>query len=127
MPFFKTTKDIFVTPWDDELFNENWFDSDKVVVPPTVDWDYKRDMTINDVDVWEMIYYESGGNALYAAWAPLAEFYMITQNMVDPGNSKVETFYGPKSASKAYSRAKELGMPICLTRTWVDDAQLWLY
>lgn len=127
MPFFRTTKDIFVTPWEDELFDQNWFDSRDAYIPPTKDWDYSRELTIHDVDIWEMIYYESGGTALYAAWTPFAEFYMLTQNLIDPGNSNVETFYGEKASVKAYYKARQIGMPVCLQKTWVDDNKLWLY
>lgn len=127
MPFFKTTNNIFKTPWEDELFNPNWMDSNKIVLPPKVNWDYSRELQIEDIDIWEQIYYESGGLALYAAWSPYAEFYLITHRFFANTPNSIETFYGPNSGEKAYIRAKELGMHIKLNKVWVDDKDMWLY
>jgi hypothetical protein len=125
MPFFKTTKDIFVTPWEDELFDPNWMDSDHVIFPPNIPWDYSRELTIEDVDIWEQVYYQSGGLGLYVAWSPYAEFYLITNflNIKNP----LETFYGPMAGEKAYKKAVKLGMPIHLKKLWVEPDDMWLY
>jgi hypothetical protein len=125
MPFFKTTKDIFVTPWEDELFDPNWMDSDHAVFPPNIPWDYSRELTIEDVDIWEQVYYQSGGLGLYVAWSPYAEFYLITNflNIKSP----LETFYGPMAGEKAYKKAVKLGMPIHLKKLWVEPDDMWLY
>ena len=56
MPFFKSTHNILVKVDEDEVFNENWMDSDSVVTPPTRKWSYDRDMQIEDVDIWEVLY-----------------------------------------------------------------------
>ena len=105
------------------MFDPNWMDSDKVVMPPRVEWDYKRELKIEDVDIWEEIYCASGRLALYAAWMPYAEFYLITHSF----GAGVETFYGPGSMKKAYDRAIELGMRLKPSKAWVDDKDLWLY
>jgi hypothetical protein len=126
MSIFKTNRDIFVAPWEDELFDSNWMDSDKIIFPPKIDWDYSRELQIEDVDIWEQIYYASGNFALYASWSPYAEFYLITLPPWHKGE-KIETFYGPKAGKKAYKRAIELGMPIFLNKIWVEPEDMWLY
>lgn len=133
MPIFRGNRDIFKTPDQDEVFNTNWMDSDKLVLPPSPAWDYHRAMTIDDVDIWEQIYYESGGLALYAAYCPFAEFYLITKRGIvdshfnDYTGDHIETFYGVDSGRQAYLRATELGMAIHVNTAWVDDQDLWLY
>lgn len=127
MAVYKTNYNIFKAPWEDELFNENWMDKDLPYAPPTVDWDYKREMRIEDVEIWEQIYYASGGIGLYAAYLPYAEFYMITGQWIVERPSNIECFYGPGAMEAAYKRAKELGMPISLKTQWVDDKDMWLY
>lgn len=127
MATYKTTYNILKTPWEEELFNENWMDKDIPYAPPTVDWDYSREMRIEDVEIWEQIYYATGGLGLYAAYLPYAEFYMITGMWVVEKPSNIECFYGPGSMEAAYKRARELGMPIELKPQWVDDKDLWLY
>jgi len=124
---FRTTENILRTPWEDELFNPNWFDSDKVVLPPKYDWDYSRELQIKDVDIWEQIYYQGGGLGLYAAWLPYAEFYMIVHHLFMYKNNSIETFYGKNANKKAYLRALELGMPVSLNKIYVDDEHAWLY
>jgi hypothetical protein len=125
MPFFRTTKNIFVDPWNDELYNENDLNLNKVF---NKKWDYKRDMKIEDVDIWEQIYLESGGTGLYAAWSPYAEFYLITNKIYyNCCENSIETFYGPGSGQKAYKKAIEMGMNIKLNKVWVDNSDMWLY
>lgn len=129
MPFFRTTEDILKRPDSDELFVENWMNSRVAYLPPTKPWDYSRELNIEDVDIWELIYQESGGTGLYAAWCPYAEFYLITHNLYwDVNNiNKIETFYGPGSGIKAYARARKLGMPVHLNEVWVEEEDAWLY
>lgn len=129
MPIFKTTHNIFMTPDEDELFDPNWMDSNKLTLPSRSPWDYKREMYIEDVDIWEQIHFKSGGTGLYASWSPYAEFYLIINNLywsLNKSNS-IETFYGPGAAAKAYVRATELGMSIHVKKTWVDPEDMWLY
>jgi hypothetical protein len=127
MPFFKTTNNIFKNPWEDDLFNSNWMDSNKIILPPKTNWDYSRELQIEDVDIWEQIYYESGGLALYAAWSPYAEFYLITHRFFTNTQNSIETFYGANSGKNAYKRAKELGMPIKTNQVWAENEDMWLY
>jgi hypothetical protein len=127
MPFFKTNYNIFTTPWEDELFDPNWMNSDKLVLPPNPSWDYSRELQIEDVDVWEQIYFSSGGLGLYAAWCPYAEFYLITNNLFNGKQPMIETFYGPEAREKAYYRGKELGMPLSLNKIWVEPEDMWIY
>jgi hypothetical protein len=129
MPFFKTTHNIFNTPWEDELWDDNWFDSSKVILPPNRPWNHKKELKFEDVQVWEQIYFESGGTGLYAAWDPYAEMYLITKNIhaKDSKNQYTEIFYGKNAGNRAYKKATELGMPIYLNKIWVEDEDMWVY
>lgn len=127
MPFFKSTYNILIAPDQDEIYNINWFDSPFLQLPPSRLWDYKKEMKIEDVDIWEQIYFESGGTGLYAAWSPYAEFYMITKNIYYGNINDIETFYGNLAGKKAYKRAIALGMPISLNKIWVDPEDMWLH
>ena len=127
MTQFKTTKNILVAPNEDELFNPNWYDSDKVVLPPKVEWDYSRPLNIEDIDIWEVIFEMGGGLGLYAAWMPHAEFYLITHYHFRYKDNALETFYGPNAGMQAYKRGLELGMPLSVHKEWVDPENMWLY
>lgn len=128
MPFFKTTTNIFVD--NSEHFDANWMDSDVLKLPPKIEWDYQREMTINDVDFWETIY-ESTGYAVYAAYSPYAEFYLIKippDKHLNVGEwSPFETYYGQGSMHTVVRRMKELELPVCFKQYWVNVEDLWLY
>jgi hypothetical protein len=128
---FRTTRDILKTPWEDELFDVNWMDSDKVILPPTKNWDYKKVMQLEDVVIWEQIAYQGGGFGLYASWDPYAEFYMVTSartlNSSDAPILDIETFYGEDAGKHAYKKAVELGIHINVTSKWVEPDDMWLY
>ena len=127
MPFFKSTKDILKSPWEDELFNPNWMDSDKLVLPPSKEWDYSRELSIEDVDIWEVLYQQGGGLAFYAAWMPYAEFYLITLPAYIHVPNRLETYYGPNAQKKVLKRAKELNINLTTYTTWVEPEDMWLY
>jgi hypothetical protein len=128
MPVFKSTLNILNIPDQDEVFNPNWMNSDQVVLPSTKVWDYKRELKIEDVDIWEVIYEASGGIGIYASWQPYAEFYMIRVGWdIEKYGHGIETYYGPGSGSIVYRRAKELGIDIYPKQVWVEDKDVWLY
>lgn len=128
MPIFKTTKNILQTPWEDELFDENWMDSNKLILPPKKHWDYQRELTIEDVDIWEVLYEEGGAKGIYAAWSPYAEFYMVRVGWyLESLGYGIETYYGPGSSALVQKRAKELNMPIPTYEIWVEPEDMWLY
>lgn len=128
MPIFKSTHNILNVTDEDEVFNDNWMDSDKLFLPPTKTWDYSRELKIEDVDIWEVLYEASGGFGIYASWEPYAEFYMfrVGWNLERFGHG-IETYYGPGSGLLVYKRAKELGIELHPKKIWVEDQDAWLY
>lgn len=137
MPFFKSNKNIFETPWEDEVYESKQYDSNRLVFPPggpddiKAKWDYKRKMKIEDVEIWEQIYYASGNIGLYASWLPYAEFYMITlpaPNVLhSPKTMLVETYYGQGAQDEVYKRCLEIGIPMWISNRWVDPEDMWLF
>jgi hypothetical protein len=138
MPLFKSTYNILVKPDEDEVFNHNWMDSNTLILPPKTDWSYDREMQIEDVDIWEQLYYDNTGIGIYASWAPYAEFYLITTgfkentaprivNGVPYWDKNVETFYGAGAQKQVMIRARQLGVQLATHKTWIDDDELWLY
>jgi len=123
---FRSTQNIFSDLG--EVFDPNWMDSDKLVLPPNPKWDYSRPLQIEDVDIWEVIWEAGGGWGIYASWCPYAEFYMLTIGVNENKQTKeIEFFYGPLSQSAMLKRAKELNIPISTHDAWVEDEDMWLY
>ena len=123
---FKSTQNIFKDL--EEVFSENWMDSDKIITPPKKNWDYNRPMRIEDVDIWEVICEQGGSVGVYAAWDPYAEFYMIRVGwFLEAQGHGAEVYYGPGSMKKVIKRAKELGINIGVNKIWVEAEDMWLY
>jgi hypothetical protein len=136
MPQFKSTYNIMIRPDQDEVFDPNWMDSDELILPPKTKWSYDREMTIEDVDIWEVMHESSGGIGLYVSWSPYAEFYLLTTGWhpIKEGqwaNDRIwETFYGQGAQHKVINRIKELGLnqiKLKTYNTWVDQEDLWLH
>lgn len=123
---WKSTYNIFTD--FQEVFEENWMNYDTIQMPPSPKWDYSRELKIEDVDIWEVVYEQGGKVGIYAAWCPYAEFYMVRCGWVaeDAGHG-VETYYGPGAQKQVLKRAKELGIPLWLNNVWVDEDEVWLY
>jgi hypothetical protein len=137
MPIFKSTYNILKKPDEDEVFNPNWMDSDKLVLPPTKPWDYQREMTIEDVDIWEVLVENGGGFGIYASWCPYAEFYLITtgsdeRNVWSNGNNTYndkhwEVYYGAGAQELVKKRAKDFNLHLPTFKLWVEDQNMWLH
>lgn len=129
MPFYKTTYNIIKEPWNDELFDENlFFNTNTVYIPPNKKWDYKRKLDIEDVEIWEVIYEESGGIGVYASHEPYAEFYMIRVGwQKEYSGYGVETYYGKGAMKKVMERMKEMKIPYATHKMWVEPEDMHLY
>jgi hypothetical protein len=123
---FKTTKDIFKA-WNDELWSDNLLDSDKVIYPPRIEWDYSRTLNMEDIDIWEVLCSEGGGRGVWAAWLPYAEFYLVRPGWEAESKNGFETYYGPNARIEVIKRAKELGLNLNVQKVWVDPEEMWKY
>lgn len=121
---FKSTANIFKD--FGEVFESKWMDSNKIEVPPHPDWDYSRELQIDDIDIWEVIYEQGGGMGVYAAWCPNAEFYLVRTGWWNAPND-IETYYGAGANAKVQARMKELGIPFVTHEVWVEPEEMWLY
>jgi hypothetical protein len=127
MPRFRTTEQIFKIGAGEEYFDPNWMDSDVVITPQTKEWDYSKELKIEDVDLWEIIYQQGGGFAVYASWLPYAEFYLITLPAYLYKENSIEVYYGALASKKVYERAKDFGINLNLNKVWVEPEEMWLY
>jgi hypothetical protein len=124
MPIIKKTDAILNQPWNDdslEIINNS------ANLPPRLEWDYSKNLTINDVTNWEQLYYEFGNVGIYASWDPYAEFFIIVFNLFLDSDLGIETFYGQGSNRKVLERAKELGIELQENQIWIDEKNAWLY
>jgi hypothetical protein len=88
MPLFRTLSDILKTNAE-ELHDENHKNYDFLTLPPSPVWNGPTTPTIEDIDIWEVIFEGGGGVGLYAAWCPYAHFFMFKLK------DSLETYYGP--------------------------------
>lgn len=129
MPQFRTSNHLFINPGIDDFWDENFMERKEVYLPPTYKWDYKKDMQIEDVQLWELIYEEYGLQGLYASYVPYAEFYLLLTKNFENDTPILKTFYGQNCLEKILNELKEqnLNWPIFKNRIWVDEEDMWLY
>jgi hypothetical protein len=121
---FKSTQNIFKD--FGEVFETKWMDSNKVEVPPHPEWDYSRELQLEDVDIWEVIYEQGGGVGIYAAWCPYAEFYLVRTGWWNVPND-IETYYGKGSQKAVQKRMADLRIPYSTNKIWVEPEDMHLY
>ena len=123
---FKSTHNIFSD--FNEVFDPNWMDSNTIITPPKKNWDYKRPMQIEDVDIWEVIYEIGKTVGVYASWSPYAEFYMIRVGwFLEQQGYGAETYYGAGAMKKLIKRMDEMKIPYATNKVFVDPEDMWLY
>jgi hypothetical protein len=122
VPIFRTTYNILKDPSQGDIFDENWMNFDTIQTPPKRNWDYAREMQIEDVDVWEVISEGGKGIGIYASWSPYAEFYMVTN-----GLDRIETFYGVGAQKRLKRYLDSLGIRYPQNTIWVDPEDMYLY
>jgi hypothetical protein len=125
MPLYRTNKDIF-KDYSEEVFDNRFTSSEKLYVPKTGKWDYKRELKVEDIEIWEAIYEDSWGLGIYAAYEPYAEFYMI--KYTDFSGAKIfDVYYGAGSQNKIVQFMIERNIPFDLHDVWVNSDEAWLY
>jgi len=122
VPIFRTTYNILKDPSQGDIFDENWMNFDTIQTPPKRNWDYAREMQIEDVDVWEVISEGGKGIGIYASWSPYAEFYMVTN-----GLDRIETFYGVGAQKRLKRYLDSLGIRYPQNPIWVEPEEMYLY
>ena len=119
MPRFRTTQNIFKDYA--EFFDADWSNHTTIQLPPKKDWDYSRELNLEDVDLWEVLY-EGSGTGVYAAWSPYAEFYLVKLSCCN-----LETFYGVKAQERLKKHLSEYGISLHENLIWKDPEEMWLY
>jgi hypothetical protein len=118
----RSTKDIFKDHTEISTIN---FDESlsELDLPLRKQWSYERNMQLEDVDVWEVIYEEAGGTGVYAAWEPYAEFYMLRLK-----DYTLEFFYGPGAQAFMLKYLKTAwNVTLSTAPVWVDESELYLF
>ena len=127
MPFYKTTKNIFVDY--DEHFDQNWMDQNSVYIPPNRKWDYKEELKLEHIDLWEVIW--ESDFSVYAAYDPYAEFYLLKYPLrfmeEKPELPPYETFYGKLAQQRLMNHLSQWNIELPINKLWVEDNELWLY
>jgi hypothetical protein len=119
MTTLRTYNDIFKNPWN---YGESGLDQGD----PDGHWHYLREPRLEEITIWEEIFYQPGNFGIYGAWNPYAEFYIIVYDLYISNTSTVETFYGVNASKNLKERASKLGIDLPMFNVWVDKHNTWL-
>lgn len=116
---FKTTEQILLRDWDfSELKNINYTSDD---LPKQKHWLEDRNLSFEEVELWEEIYYQPGSLGIYAAWSPYAEIYVIVHCFYKDRLNGIELFLGSDAGKNVLSRAKQFDVELPVNRIWVES------
>lgn len=124
MPRFKSSEQILKLSKDGEIFDENWMNYDSIhqYIPPHPLWKENRPIKFEDVDIWEVIYEETGLSGIYAAWCPYAHYFVVTDHW-----SIIKEFWGLDGEIKLQKYLTKNGIPFHLNKIWVEDSDYDAY
>lgn len=91
-----------------EILNPVWEESNHIQPPITEQWHNQREITIEDVSIWEQIYRQPGNIGIYAAYSPFFEFYVIIYELFLNSPQGIVTYTGEDAPSIIYNKALEL-------------------
>lgn len=115
MAVFKSTRYILDNPWAAEIA------TDSAATPPTHTWKNQQPPTIEEIELWEQIYYQPGNIGIYAAYEPYADFYLLTYNLFIDTPQGIQTFYGAQAQKQLWQKIKDLKIPVVLNSIWSED------
>ena len=76
---------------------------------------------INNVKLWEQIFYKKNYAGIYAAWSPYVEFYILVYEPLIGTEYSYESFFGINKSKELMARAKQLKIELEEQFMWVDD------
>ncbi len=124
---FKTTDEILQSHWNDQEFRVSTTPNNLTVLPDRQHGLHMYDLTVEDIRLWETLYYEGGSIGIYAAWDPYSEFFIITYNLFLDSPAGIEVFSGPGAIRRLYLKAKELGVDLEVGEIWVEPENVKYY
>jgi len=79
---------------------------------------------INNVKLWEQIFYKKNYAGIYAAWSPYVEFYILVYEPLLGTDYSYESFFGIDRTKELMFRAKQLKIDLKEQFIWVDDLDI---
>jgi hypothetical protein len=116
MIIFKTTKEIFsaCTQGNTVCY--------EIEAPPKIHLSNNNFIpSINNVQIWEELYYKKNYVGIYAAWSPYVEFYIIVYNFLINTDHGYESFFGPYAARNLTHKANKIGIKLEEKTSWVYE------
>ena len=99
-----------------EIINNPWGRTEDIAVskiPPS--WNSERDISIDDVVVWEQIYHQPGNIGIYVAWSPYTEFYLVAYDLFTQTAAGLKTFSGAGAITEIQQLTSELNINLPTT------------
>lgn len=114
--FFKSTQQMLHDVWE---YYEETDNIPRKKLPPA--WTEQRDITIDDVVIWECLFYEPGNVGVYVSWSPYAEFYAIVYALFSNTDVGIKTFYGKDAYAEVLSELKKLDIELPVNTVYTNS------
>ena len=107
----KTTKEILNNPWGEIIKEEEYPNRTPAKL-------LNEELSFDDVELWEELYYSPGTIGVYASWKPYSEFYIISHNLHLQKNY-IEIFNDENAIENVIQRCKNYGIDLDVSTKYV--------
>jgi len=76
---------------------------------------------VDNVKLWEQIFYKKNYAGIYAAWSPYVEFYILVYEPLLGTDFSYESFFGKTGVVDLLRKAKKIKIDLKETSIWVDE------
>jgi hypothetical protein len=97
----------------EQILSNSWNETKNEVFPmrTPAKWLESKTLELDDIKLWEEIFYQPGLIGVYASWDPYEEFYIIVHNLHLHHNF-FETFVGASASNLVVERCKLFGIEL---------------
>lgn len=99
--------------YTEEIFSNLWrFNSSSKLDGNPIIQTYKKCNNIEDINLWEILFYEPGGVAVYRAYDPYCDLLMIVHEILLTDKNTIELYHIETEFRKIINRLQDLGISV---------------
>ncbi len=106
----------------EQILSSSWNEDKNEVFPlrTPARWLESTSLELDDIKLWEEIFYQPGLIGVYVSWEPYEEFYIIV-HLLHLDKQFIETFYGDDAVARVIERCKNFNIILSSNEIFVES------
>jgi hypothetical protein len=106
----------------EQILSSSWNENKNQVYPVRTParWLEKTAIGLDDIKLWEQLFYQPGLVGVYVSWEPYEEFYIIV-HLLHLDKLFIETFYGSDAVDCVLDRCKDFNIILPSNEIFVES------